>query len=112
MSIEDAFEQIFHYYRSDENIRAIFAGESLSIVLKFLDTKRTFNINIHEDQEILLDSNTPLKKPDVLVRIRSEQILLDLINGEIPVAEPFAKGKIIIVKGFTKIARLYRKYVK
>lgn len=112
MSIENAFEEIFGYYRSDPNIRAMFEGQILTIAVKFVDTKQIYRVNIHQDQTISLESNLSPKKPDIQVKIRSEQILLDLLNGDLPIGETFAKGKVVISKGFVKIARLYRKYVK
>ena len=111
MSIENAFEQIFDYYRADPSISAMFKDLDLLVAAKFADTKQKYYITIKQDQEIFLNSTLPDNKPDIKVRISSEQLLVDLINGDLPVPEQFKKGKIMITKGLMKIIKIYRKYV-
>ncbi|MBN2156878.1 MAG: hypothetical protein JW776_12620 [Candidatus Lokiarchaeota archaeon] len=111
MNVADGFEQIFEYYRLDPNIQKMIEDHSLLIAIKFTDTKSLYMVSI-DHERILLETNSLSKKPDIRVRIKSEQVFLDLMNGKIPIREPFVKGKIIIVKGFGKIVKLYRKYVE
>ncbi len=112
MSIEDTFEQLFDYYRSDSSVRAMFKDQNLNISVKFGDTKRKFTVKIQQDKSIILEPDSSLDKPDIKIRIKSEHLLTELVNGELPVPAQFAKGRIMITKGFVKIAKIYRKYVK
>ncbi len=109
--IEDTFEELFEYYRSDSSIRAMFRDLDLTISVKFGDTKRKYFIKIDQDRSIFLESETPNLKPDIKIRISTEKLLKDLVDGAIPISEQFKKGKILITKGFVKIAKIYRKYV-
>lgn len=111
MSIENVFEQIFEYYRSDPSIRAMFKGLDLVIVTKFADTKRKCFVTIQHDESIFLNPAPLVVKPDIKIRISTEQLLVDLVAGKLPVPEQFKKAKIMITKGLMKIIKIYRKYV-
>jgi len=108
-NIDDAFENVFNYYRSDPTIRAMFKEENLAIAVKFGDTKRVYTVNVRQDQEIFLDRNPPMNKPDIRIKIKSEQVLLDLVNEDLLLTKAFAKMQIRIAKGVIKIAKLARK---
>ena len=110
MSIENTFEEIFYYYRSDPSIRDMFRDLDLLLMVKFADTKQKYFVTIKQDQSIFLNP-APEKKPDIKVRVSSEQLLKDLVNGALPVPEQFKKGKIMITKGLMKIIKIYRKYI-
>ena len=110
-SIENTFEELFEYYRSDPSVRAMFINLNLLISVKFGDTKRKHFVKIQQDQSIFLEPNTSTEKPDIKVRVKSEQLLIDLVDGNLPVPEQFKKGRIMITKGLVKIIKIYRKYI-
>ena len=110
-SIEDTFEEIFDYYRSDSSIRAMFEDLDLKISVKFADTNRKYFISVQKDEAINLVPEFLQNKPDIKIRVSSEQLLKDLMQGNLPIPDQFKKGKIIITKGLVKIAKIYRKYI-
>ena len=108
-SVDTALEKILAFYRSDEKFRAVFQDRNLSIAVKFADTKRVYTIKIQQDGEISLDSNPSLNSPDIRFKIRTEQLLMDMLNKDVPLGDAKMSRQIVIDKGEVLFARLLRK---
>jgi hypothetical protein len=89
----------------------MFRDLDLKISVKFGDSKRKYFVKIDQDRSIQLEPESANYKPDIKIRIITEKLLADLVDGNLPVPVQFKKGKILITKGFVKIAKIYRKYV-
>lgn len=111
MSIENIFEKLFDFYRSDSSVRSMFEDLDILVTVKFLDTNKKYSITIHQDQEIFLHQYEQQNKPDIKVRVKSKQLFIDLVEGKLPIQKQFTTGKIMITKGLMKIIKIYRKYV-
>jgi hypothetical protein len=110
-NLENTFEELFEYYRTDPSVRQMFKDLNISVIVKFKDTKRKFLVIIDQDRSIALKPDIDSIIPDIKVRVKSEQLLIDLVDGKLPVQEQFTKGRIMITKGLLKIIKIYRKYV-
>ncbi|MHA1453457.1 MAG: hypothetical protein ACTSRD_11415 [Promethearchaeota archaeon] len=108
-SVDTAFEKILNFYRSDERFRAVFEDRNLTITVKFADTKRVYTIKIQKDGEISLDPNPSLISPDFRFNVKTEQLLLDMLNKDVPLEDGILSRQILIGKGVAKFARLLRK---
>ena len=110
-NLENTFEQLFDYYRTDSSVRQMFTDLKIAVIVKFRDTKRKVLVIIDHDQSISLNPDVESIKPDIKVKVQSEQLLIDLVDGKLPYKEQFKKGRIMITKGLMKIIKIYRKYV-
>ena len=108
-SIESGMQKLIDYYHSNQNVQLIFQNENLIARFEFVDTNRQFLIKILRNRDISLLPYTGMEKPDIRIRIKTEQDLLDVINKNLFINDAITERRIVIKKGFLKLARLARK---
>ncbi len=101
-TIQEGFKVIIDRYNSEEKIRKKLANYEDPIELTFLDTSNKSLILVHRDQGIEIkfgvgDDNAPVK-----IHFGSEQVFINLLNGEIGAVGAYSSGKIKVVSGKIK----------
>ena len=104
-----ALEKILNFYRIDERIQTYFGDKDLLIQVKFLDTKRTYSVKIQQGHDISLDPNPSIEKTDIGIKIRTEQVLFDVMNKDVTFADVILARNMTIGRGRFKFLRLARK---
>lgn len=98
-SIDQCLKEIERRYNESEKARSKLKSFDDPIQFKFEDTGRTALLLIQKDQGIETKNDSGDEDPPVKLNFSNEQVLIDLLNGEIGGVKAYSSGKIEVVEG-------------
>lgn len=98
-TIQEGFKMIIDRYNSEEKIRKKLANYDKPIELTFLDNNHKAMIIVNKDQGIEIKDNVGDDNALVKIHFESEQVMIDLFNGEIGAVGAYSSGKIKVIAG-------------
>jgi len=98
-NVEDCLKEIERRYNENEKAREKLSSFHNPIQMRFLDTDRKALLLINGDQGIKVKDNIGDENATIKIDFTEEQVLMDLLNGEIGGVKAYSSGKIKIAEG-------------
>lgn len=98
-TIAQCLDEIERRYNESEKARDKLKSFDDPIQFKFLDTDRTALLLINKDQGIETKDDEGDEDAPVKLNFSEEQVLIDLLNGEIGGVKAYSSGQIEVAEG-------------
>jgi len=98
-SITQCLDEIERRYNENKKAREKLKSFDEPIQFKFLDTDRTALLLINKDQGIETKDDAADKDAPVKLNFSEEQVLMDLLSGEIGGVKAYSSGQIEVAEG-------------
>ncbi|TFF98393.1 MAG: hypothetical protein EU547_01635 [Promethearchaeota archaeon] len=98
-NVEQCLKEIERRYNESEKAREKLKSFDEPIQFTFLDTARKALLLINKDQGIETKNDAGDESAPVKLNFSEEQILMDLLNGDVGGVKAYSSGKIEVVEG-------------
>ncbi|MHA1822076.1 MAG: hypothetical protein ACTSU2_14370 [Promethearchaeota archaeon] len=98
-TFEEAFKTIIDRYENNEKVRKPLRNFDLPIQITCLDTNHNFLILVNKDQGIEIKDNEFDENAPIKIHFTEEQVLFDLLNGDLGAVKSYSSGKVKVIEG-------------